>query len=260
MQKILGWILTTLMIPVVVFAYQRFVEDVRARQTIAAELSAVEFELAMRLGQASSSFNAIVDWGRPGPGVFRDGITSEWLQGILLAFRHKPIVDIVAPTSGARILVAPAAATMKDTTLLGLFARGIYLQQQMLDFVSLTFFERVLAGQQVSQDFCSIHEKEYLERAARRMTWPPETPPAERTVTIEQWRPSTPGVNDTEAACLKAAKYREAIAALLIPDAFVSIGSAEKGTLLRRFSDWFSRRLLSTVPDYDLPYVDTFAG
>lgn len=223
MTKMLGWILTTLLIPVVVFAYQRFAEDIRTRQTIETELTSVEFELAMRLGQASGSFFSVVDWKRAGPGAFQAGVTVDWLQSIVLAFRHKPIVNVRGPISGARILVAPVA-TAKDLTLLGLLARGMYLQRQMLDFLEQSFTRRVLFGYQIPDSFCLSPEREkaYLANVARRMKWPDETPVEQRKITLEQWRPSITGANNTETACLKTLKYRAAISALLNPDTFAS--------------------------------------
>lgn len=257
MWKLAGWILTTLLLPVVIFLYQRFSEDIRFRQTLEAELNVIEFELAGRLGQFSGSFNPLVIW-RDSPRRFREQVGVDWLQSTVLELRRQPIVDLQAPVPRVRVLVAPVAPATKDMTLLGLFARGAFLQQQMLDFFELTFYQRVLAGRQVSQEFCTLRREKYLENVLSRQRRDPKT-----RFEIDDWRPRSPGTGDAETACLKAWKYQRAFAALLVPDGF-AFGSKDKITSnedpqFERFNREFYR-LLWAVPDFDLPYVDTFAG
>jgi hypothetical protein len=62
----------------------------------------------------------------------------------------------------------------------------------MLDFLKLGFIRQVLAGQHVSPQFCSAHQKEHLERIAQRTAWPPETLPEKRRISVEQWRATWP--------------------------------------------------------------------
>jgi hypothetical protein len=257
--KLSGWILTTLLLPVVIFLYQRFSDDIRFRQNIEAELNVIEFELAGRLGQFSSSFNPLVTWNSS-PRRFHKDVSSDWLQSAVLELRRSPVIDFQTPVPSVKLLVAPVAPATKDTTLLGLFARGTFLQQQMLNFFELTFYQRVLAGGQASQDFCMSQRQKYLESVALSRKWDTKT-----RVEIHGWRPETPGTNNSKMGCLKAWKYQEAIAALLVPDGFVA--SEERSALtekedprFERFNREFQQKLLWAVPDFDLPYVDTFAG
>lgn len=106
--------------------------------------------------------------------------------------RSTPVINVPSPVREARIVVAPASAASKDMTFLGLLARATHLQQQMLDFLKLGFIRQVLAGQHVSPQFCSAHQKEHLERIAQRTAWPPETLPEKRRISVEQWRATWP--------------------------------------------------------------------
>lgn len=268
MWKVAAWIITTLLIPVVVFAYQRFNDDVRLRQTVQAEINVIEFEIAARLGQVSSSFIALVAL-KASPRQFHKEITSDWLENAARQLRAAPNVDMATPVRGVRILATPAAVATKDITLLGLFARGAYLHVQMLNFLELGWFDRLVIGQQVAQDFCS-QKINSIER--RKMfliaALPKKAAEDLAKLDIADWRPSKAGVEQTSIACLKAWKYQNGIAALLTPESFVrqpdkptppDKGGSQRDLLIQ-FDNEFYRKLLSTVPDFDLPYVDVFAG
>lgn len=268
MYKVVAWVVTTLLIPIVVFAYQRFSDDVRLRQSIESEISVIEFEIAARLGQVSSSFIALVALDAS-PRQFREQVTSGWLESTIRQLRESPNVNMATPVGDVRILATFAAATTKDMTLLGLFARGTYLHLQMLDFFELSLIDRVVLRKQVPANFCTqkIQEGErrvgYLKSEIQRGR-PPDS--QRREFDIADWRPSASGVDRASTACLKAWKYREGIASLLTPERFAFTPNKDskkeelQRNLLIKFDREFYRKLLSTVPDFDLPYVDVFAG
>lgn len=262
--KLVGWSLTTLLIPVVVFAYQGFIGDFKSQDAIEAEADALEFELTVRLAQVSGSFFPLLEPTKRGPRRFRPEITAEWLESVLVALRRAPIVDLPSPVKGRRIVAAPANVATKDMTLLGLLARGIYLQQQMLDFLVLRRLERVVLGRRAPADFCEQRERNRLNDAAARATSgarPQESEPP----SLEKWRPKTRGTADIDTACRKAAKYSEAIELLVTPDRFTKVptgatGEKKRAALLQQFENLFDHYLLRTVPHLGLPYIDIFAG